>query len=707
MTPDDQVLAQIEAAARTGATELNLSNRGLTRLPAEIRQLTNLRTLNLHNNQLSELSAEIGQLTNLETLWLNNNQLSEVPAEIGQLTNLRTLYLYSNQLSEVPAEIVQLANLRTLSLSGNQLSEVPAEIVQLINLRTLFLYSNHLTDVPAEIEQLTNLQALFLSDNQLTEVPAAIVQLTNLQQLHLNSNQLTEVPAAIGQLTNLETLHLNSNQLSELPAEIEQLTNLQALFLSDNHLTDVPAEIGQLTNLQRLDLENNQLREVPAEIGQLTNLQRLDLGNNPLPEAILNAAKRGTEELLVVLRSLLEERLPQYEAKLLLVGEGAVGKSSLAAAMRGEPFVRDRPTTHGIELGQLSLKHPDAAIKQPITLNTWDFGGQEVYRITHQFFFTPRALYLLCWHPRAGAGGEAGDVAGWLQRIRLRVPSARVMLVATYCDEKGARRPDIDYDDLNRRFPEMLAGLYEVDSETHAGVPELLDAVTREAARLDHMGEPINPKWKEARDQILDVGDWQVSRERCDEICTEAGLSDQETDALLAQMHALGRVIYYGDDAGLMNSVVLNPEWLTKAISFLLDDRATADAGGIVDHGRLSDIWQEHGRGEHEPSYPHQCHPFFLRMMEKCDITYRIPDSEGQQSLVGQMVPAVPPPDLPWRAEDPLPPGGRELSLVCTMGGGTAGPRPLADRTQPRLQRPPAALAARGIPGTSAERRAF
>ena len=52
-------------------------------------------------------------------------------------------------------------------------------------------------------------------------------------------------------------------------------------------------------------------------------------------------------------------------------------------------------------------------------------------------------------------------------------------------------------------------------------------------------------------------------------------------------MHDLGLIIYYADDEGLRDIVVLNPEWLTKAISYVLEDDATRQAGGILDHARL------------------------------------------------------------------------------------------------------------------------
>ena len=54
-----------------------------------------------------------------------------------------------------------------------------------------------------------------------------------------------------------------------------------------------------------------------------------------------------------------------------------------------------------------------------MTLNAWDFGGQGIYRVTDQFFFTRRAVYLVLWNVRAGP--TQGAVDFWLQTIRQRV----------------------------------------------------------------------------------------------------------------------------------------------------------------------------------------------------------------------------------------------------------------------------------------------
>ncbi|MDZ8083250.1 MAG: leucine-rich repeat domain-containing protein, partial [Nostoc sp. DcaGUA01] len=60
---NEELLQIIEQAAKDKVTQLDLSGKGLTALPAEIGQLSKLQTLDLRRNQLSSLPGEIGQLT--------------------------------------------------------------------------------------------------------------------------------------------------------------------------------------------------------------------------------------------------------------------------------------------------------------------------------------------------------------------------------------------------------------------------------------------------------------------------------------------------------------------------------------------------------------------------------------------------------------------------------------------------------------------
>ncbi len=140
------------------------------------------------------------------------------------------------------------------------------------------------------------------------------------------------LPPEIGKLSGLTRLDLVGNRLAVLPPEIGELSRLTTLYLSDNQLTALPPEIGQLSRLEGLNLSDNQLAALPLELGRLTMLEFLDLDGNPLTSPPPEVVQQGTQAILAYLRSMLEAGVRQWVSKLLVVGEGGVGKTSLLRA---------------------------------------------------------------------------------------------------------------------------------------------------------------------------------------------------------------------------------------------------------------------------------------------------------------------------------------------------------------------------------------
>ncbi|MBF0550942.1 MAG: leucine-rich repeat domain-containing protein [Deltaproteobacteria bacterium] len=690
----EELLEIIIQAKRSGWVRLDLSSQGISELPNEIIGLTNLRVLHLDNNRLSSLPESIGRLTNLQKLDLAFNRFNSLPESIGRLAILQELYLRHNQLSSLPGSIGQLTNLQNLDLEGNQLNTLPESIGQLTNLQNIDLRRNVLNTLPESIGQLANLKGLHLAGNRISSLPESIIQLNSLQWLYLDWNQLNSLPESIGRLTNLQRLGLTGNRLNSLPESIGRLINLQELKLGDNQFNSWPESIVQLTNLQNLDISGNQMNTLPESIGQLTNLQVLDLNRNELKSlpvslarletlwilglykdslypALKSAYEAGLDELRSYLRSLEEEekREKLYEAKLVLIGEGNVGKTSLLKVLRGLEPVKNEPTTHGSEIvfQALSLPHPgkdDVDIK----FNTWDFGGQEVYRVTHQFFFSPRSVYLLVWEPRLGV--QQCQVEDWLKLIRLRVgDNARVIIVSTHC-RTGGRIARIDQPVMRRDYGSMIVGFHEVDSFVDdpvtgekTGITRLKQMIAEAAKGLDQMGMLFNRDWREARDELLKIEEPYISYNKFAAVCKRRGLDDKAIKTLAYLTHDLGYIVFYGDDDRLNKSVVLKPEWLTKAIGFVLEDRTTQEMDGILPDSRLKQVWLEHSYDK-EPRYEPTLYRFFLRLMEKYDVSYR--PKEGGVSLIAQHVPQVRP-VLPWLPEKAPEPGRRRIAMVCVM----------------------------------------
>jgi hypothetical protein len=148
-----------------------------------------------------------------------------------------------------------------------------------------------------------------------------------------------------------------------------------------------------MTGLEFLQLQNNHLVDLPDGFGALKRLRFLYLEGNPLSSEIEAAYKQGPGAL----RNWLQRRQKRgreivYKGKLVFIGEGNVGKSRLLAALRGDQWLDkgEAGTTHGIQIKPLKLL--DAASGTTAECNCWDFGGQAVYRPTHQLFFSRPAI---------------------------------------------------------------------------------------------------------------------------------------------------------------------------------------------------------------------------------------------------------------------------------------------------------------------------
>src|SRR6266568_2070074 len=633
-----QLLSEI--GQLTNLHKLWLNNNQINQLPSEIGQLINLQKLRLDDNQLSQLPPNLWQLTSLKNFWLNHNLIDEISPEIGQLANLQELRLDRNQLSQLPTELWQLNNLQMLDLGNNQLSQIPTEIRQMTNLQTLLLNNNQLSEIPSEIGRLTNMQALILYLNQLSQLPTELCQLANLQRLDLTDNQLNQLPAEIGQLTNLQELRLDTNQLSQLPPEIGLLINLQKLRFDNNLLDEIPPEIAQLTNLQELNLSNTKLKRLPTAIGQLTSLQTLNVADvptlqSPPPEIVA----RGTADILSFLRELQESSIIRYESKLLLVGEGGTGKSSLLRALRNDTFDSNLSTTHGIEVDRLQLPSPH----HEIILNTWDFGGQQIYHATHQFFLTKRSLYMVVWNARLGV--QQGRLDYWLETIKAHAPDAPVLLVATHVDE---RVPDLNYQLYRDVYPQIVGHL-GISNKNGVGIVELKIMLADQALRLPLMGQPWPEKWLSAENVLLARPEHHIDADTYAHCCSTCEVESEVAKGSLGNyLHDLGKILYFRDDYVLSNLVVLKPNWVTKAISRVLDDEATSKKQGILLHSDLPRIWAVDEEGQ---PYESHLYPIFLRLMERFYLSYQIeadsPGDHSTSSLIPQLLPYQPPTSLP------------------------------------------------------------
>ncbi|MDJ0578847.1 COR domain-containing protein [Crocosphaera sp.] len=662
---DEELLQVIEEAARDKIESLDLWNENLNSLPPEIGQLTNLTSLSLSNNQLTNLPSEICKLTNLTSLSLWNNQLTNLPSEICKLTNLTSLSLWNNQLTNIPAEIGQLTNLTSLSLSNNQLTNIPAEIGQLTNLTSLYLSNNQLTNIPAEIGQLTNLQVLSLLNNQLINLPPEISRLTNLYRLSVGLSQsnslssdlniiidltntnkidrlsisfkkLINIPYDIFKITQLTALDLSNNQLNTIPSEIGQLSNLEILDLSKNKLNTLPKEISKLYNLRNLALRDNQFTKLPAEIGLLA-LQRLTYGNNPLQSPPTSIRKKGVAAIRNYLKQQLEQKIEHlYEAKLLIVGEPGAGKTTLAQKIKNNNYQLKtyEESTEGIDVIQWSFPLDNG---KNFRVNIWDFGGQEIYKETHQFFLTERSLYTLVADTRK----ENTDFYYWLNVVELLSNSSPILVIK---NEKQERKRDINERQLRGEFTNFKETL-ATNFATNRGLPEILNKIQHYISNLPHIGEELPAYWVKVREVLeQDTRDY-ITFEEYLNICKDKGFKELEDMLVLSgYFHDLGVFLHFQNDDLLQKTIILNTAWGTDAVYKVLDNENVRANLGKFNKNDLNNIWNEEKyitmRSE------------LLKLMMNFKLCYEIPSQPGNY-ITPQLLNAEQP-EYDWYEENNL-----------------------------------------------------
>ncbi|MGA7732422.1 MAG: COR domain-containing protein, partial [Chloroflexia bacterium] len=367
---------------------------------------------------------------------------------------------------------------------------------------------------------------------------------------------------------------------------------------------------------------------------------------------------QGSKAILEYLWGLRSDALVRYEAKLLLVGGGGTGKSSILNALQDKPFIEGRNTTHGIDVVQWPVEHP--YLKRQITLNVWDFGGQDIYHATHQFFLTQQSLYIVAWNARLGVSQANLDY--WLNIIKSLAPDSPVLLVATFADPTNPdeRAPDINYQTYKEAYPNIVGSL-SVSNRSGHGFKELKKAIAEEAAKLRLVGESWPRKWVQLENALLTMSDHHIDADEYAQYCDQIGIQrDAGQGTLRRYLHDLGKILYFPEDDQLANMIVLKPNWITKAISKVLEDPETKKHGGLLRHERLPHIWQ---RDEDGVPYERHLFPAFLRLMGKFDLSFEVETllpGEQKVSLIPQLLPHQPPDGL---AQWPQEPANGEVEL--------------------------------------------
>ncbi len=552
-----------ELEHKTGKLEIEITKAQTNQLADVLKDMVWLNELSIWGDwRLKNLNsiAFLKNLTQLTKLDLRNNQISDIEP-IKNLKQISTLDLSGNQISDIES-LRHLSNLLTLDLRNNQISDIES-LRHLSNLLTLDLRNNQISNIEP-IKELTNITSFHISNNQIANIEP-IRKLTKITTLDLNSNQITNIEP-IKELSQITHLDLRNNQIESLRALKKLIVKGHSFNLG--YVYDKGIYIGN----------NSELKDPPPHI--------IALGN----EAILNyweqlEQEKGNTKYL-------------FEAKMLVIGEGGSGKTTFSRRIKQEDATMPtkEESTHGIVVNKWSftcplselIKGEESNADTPFHVNVWDFGGQEVYHGTHQFFFSEKSLYILVCDTRE----QKTDFSYWLNSVeQLSGEESHLFILK---NKKSGHDWDIDEIGLKTRFDPIIKNVLLVDLNERGQIPDLKNSIIQGLKNIPDIGIELIASWVKIREELAEMNANFISYNEFREVCGRHGQKKKENIELISRyFDRIGVFTHYIDDPILQERVYLNSNWLTNTVYKLLKNEHVELLQGRLTKSQIQTIWKE------------------------------------------------------------------------------------------------------------------
>lgn len=422
--------------------------------------------------------------------------------------------------------------------------------------------------------------------------------------LDLRNCGLNKIPQEIFQYKHIRTINLSNdnfctdelkNKISEIPDEISQLSNLTRFDISNNIVSVVSEEIARIRTIKYLDFSYNKLTHLSEKIANIPSLKELHLEDNPLELLPPEIVARGIESIRNFINELSDKDF-LYEVKLILVGEGRVGKTCITKALTDANYqLNEMKSTEGININSWivpkeEIKSINPNISRDFQINVWDFGGQEIYHSTHQFFLTKRSIYLLVTESRKEDSYD--DFYYWLNVIKLLGDKSPVIMILNKCDQPTKELPIKEFKDIFSNIKDFHK--ISLTNEYRSSFNDFKSKLINHASKLPHIGTPLPKVWIDIRKELealkLEGKNYITEKDYLD-ICKKYYRSEERALFLGEYFHDLGVLLHFKDDIDLKDIVFLNHEWITRGVYKILDDKKIINQKGRFTNKDLERIW--------------------------------------------------------------------------------------------------------------------
>jgi internalin A len=601
----------LEQSAKTG--ELDLSDLKLDALPEALTGLKHLQTLDCSGTKVADLTS-LAVLKQLQTLVCSYSKVADL-APIAALKQLQSLDCKGTQVADL-APIAGLMQLQSLDCSITQVADL-RPLGKLKQLRSLLCFKTQVADL-APLAELKQLQRLDCSYLKVTDL-APIAELKQLQSLDCANTEVADLTplAAMNQLSWLDFSHTPVGDLTPI-AKLKQLLRLNCSRTQVDDLTPLVPRIHAGWPVKWKDFNRSESTFIIADC--------------PLVCPPVEFAQDSPEAVVEYFEQLGTESTPLNEIKVIFLGEGAAGKTSLIKRLRNEAFNPKESQTHGIRIQKTPLELADG---QTVSAHLWDFGGQEVMHATHQFFLSQRCVYVLVLDSRKDEKAEY-----WLKHAHSFGARSPVLVVLNKIDENPSF--EVNRKVLLGKYPQ-IHGFFRVSCQRSEGIDPFRAALAEAVAKAPTRRTPFPANWLAVKTHFADMRKDYIESSDYQAVCREHGVDRALSQSVLLQfLHDLGVVIHFRKLRNF-DTHILNPIWLTNGVYRVINSERVAKQGGLLHEHELDGVINNQNlgnTGDHSWHYPLNKLNYIVRVMQEFELCYPI---DHHSFIIPQLLPVQEP----------------------------------------------------------------
>lgn len=574
-----------------------------------LASLISLKELNLSGtdwkfSQFTDIGP-LSNLQNLETLDLSYTPVTDLRPLAG-LARLKELDCHESPIRELTGE---LPALERLGLYGTQISDV-SELINAKSLDYLDVSATHVTNL-SPLSGHPALRHIQADDTPLQS--AALQNMPSLETLFLGGTQLASVDG-FRDLPRLRNLHVIDSRVGDISV-VSQLNTLTDLRVSYCPVEDLTPLVNH-PSLKLLWVEEAPICHAPLELWRNHALEEVEAspGLPGLPDELLVDNGNCLPAIRAHLDDMEEAGRDFADLKLMVLGNGTVGKTQICRRLREERFDETVASTHGITVTSTPLPADEDG-----RLNIWDFGGQDIYHNTHTLFAKSRSVFVIVWSrdvesvPVVEQGGMRfynRPLSYWLEYVKqFGRQGAPIIIVQNKCDTAD----QITELTLPERWQNDFSFVRVVQSSARNadgmdGVKEAL----RQCIHHYRSGNPVLQIGASRARVLRQLQDWRdedaghpVSARRhrlllqseFRSLCDENG-GVAAPDYFLQFLHNAGMIFYR---KGLFDDqIILDQEWALEGFYALFHRqkvyRQLQERGGVFTREFLGElVWDEAG----------------------------------------------------------------------------------------------------------------